>query len=1219
VRAAGGARSLHACNAVFCNAPPAAVTLVAMTGVPVPLDVHALLNEQDFVRRLARSLVFDQDQVDDVVQGAWLAAMRQPPRQKAALPGWFGSVLRNLAQRSRRDAARRRAREAAAARPEALPSAVDVLAREQLRRAVVDAVLALPEPYRGTVLARFFDELEPVEIARRRGVPAASVRSQLKRGLDLLRARFDAEHGGRQAWCLSLLPLATPARAGGLSIAGALLMTKVLFGAGALALTVLAALWWSTRDAAPVAVAAGSGAGSAAADTAAVAPAAPTAERRELATPAAQGAPRAAADADAGGLRGRVVTGDGVPAADVLVRVLGIDELALFADADANGGLALAGGEARTAADGTFTIRGLPPRAHFAVNADADGDNRTLVFTDVSPLPGDVADLGDIALVGKGSIAGRAVDDSGQPVAGATVLALDLPSLALGFLPVDRFEPGNGGMLALPVPDAGEPPAEFAQRLRHYLATGLFERADLDREPGLGTFVVDAMPWLARIWRELPIARATTAADGSFALRAVLPGANLLIARAPGRGSGVQPRVLVRAAARAEVGDVVLPPGEELRGKVRDAGGRAVAGAEVRVATFGALGFRGLALGEAPVRTDADGAFGCAGLPRGRAFVAVRTGADAPWETFGPFATDDEPELTLSPRAPLRLQLAAPGGVAVASAFVELFAGPPLHELRRAGVQQRLRAATLPVDKDGVLAVGELPHGCWSLRVAAAGCAPVEVTAFVPQDGPLRVDVAPVRRIAVRACDEGGAPVAGARVYLQRDDPGCANVLPTGYGMAHWSPVPEPIGVTDHDGRIDVADAPRGPCHVAVRHPRFVVAVGEVGADASGCAVTLSAGGAIRGRLFDHGAPADPRRWRVVARTQVWFADEQWSQPSARLQPDGTFALTALARGTYVLCAQPLAPMVLSTKGVVDALIAAADGGYSLGDAGTREIKVEPGATVRCDFDVDPNAVLPGAAAAQLSGRVLENGQPRAGLVLRRELAAETGRFADLLVVGADGTIRDAALPAGRQHLRLMDGQATVVWEADLDLAAGERRVLDLAWSTGGIAGTATFASGMSPEGHVVTATGARAGGVLRRCANVDAAGRFAFAALPEGEWELTASGPDGDSKPVRATIAAGAAAAPIALLMQEALVLAGHVELGDRAQHALVVLRANDSFQMGLVDPARSLRFHFRVDKREYAISLMIGSTEVATEPARVDMRNGSQRDLVLRPAAGK
>src|SRR5262249_4592084 len=228
------------------------------------------LNEQDFVRRLARSLVFDQDQVDDVVQGAWLAAMRRPPRQVTALPGWFGSVLRNLAQRSRRDEARRRAREAAGARPEALPSAADVLAREQLRRAVVDAVLSLPEPYRGTVLARFFDELEPVEIARHRGVPAATVRSQLKRALDLLRERFDAERGGRQAWCLSLLPLATPARAvgaGGLSVAGALLMTKVLFGAGALALAVLAGWWWNTRDQAPVAVAAGSGAGRAAADT----------------------------------------------------------------------------------------------------------------------------------------------------------------------------------------------------------------------------------------------------------------------------------------------------------------------------------------------------------------------------------------------------------------------------------------------------------------------------------------------------------------------------------------------------------------------------------------------------------------------------------------------------------------------------------------------------------------------------------------------------------------------------------------------------------------------------------------------------------------------------------------------------------------------------------------------------------------------------------------
>src|SRR5687768_17586725 len=116
-----------------------------MTDVPSPFPMHELLTAQDFVRRLARSLVFDQGRVDDVVQEAWAAAIQQPPRERAAAGSWFRSVLHNLARRRSRDEARRRAREQAAARPEALPSAADVLAREQQRREVVDAVMALPE------------------------------------------------------------------------------------------------------------------------------------------------------------------------------------------------------------------------------------------------------------------------------------------------------------------------------------------------------------------------------------------------------------------------------------------------------------------------------------------------------------------------------------------------------------------------------------------------------------------------------------------------------------------------------------------------------------------------------------------------------------------------------------------------------------------------------------------------------------------------------------------------------------------------------------------------------------------------------------------------------------------------------------------------------------------------------------------------------------------
>ena len=72
-------------------------------------------------------------------------------------------------------------------------------------------MLDLSEPYRSTLLLRFFEQLSAEEIARRTGVPPSTVRNRTKRALDSLRERFDREHAGdRRAWALQLLPIAAP-------------------------------------------------------------------------------------------------------------------------------------------------------------------------------------------------------------------------------------------------------------------------------------------------------------------------------------------------------------------------------------------------------------------------------------------------------------------------------------------------------------------------------------------------------------------------------------------------------------------------------------------------------------------------------------------------------------------------------------------------------------------------------------------------------------------------------------------------------------------------------------------------------------------------------------------------------------------------------------------------------------------------------------------------
>ncbi len=170
---------------------------------PTDWEVHV-----GSLRRLARGLVADANDVDDVVQDAWLASAREaegPERQRA----WRGGVVRHLVANLRRSTARRSARERRAARPEALPSAAATVARVEVLERLVRAVRALEEAYRSMVMLRSFDELAPREIARRRGVPLETVRTQIRRGVERLRAQLTADAGGdERVWLAALAPVA---------------------------------------------------------------------------------------------------------------------------------------------------------------------------------------------------------------------------------------------------------------------------------------------------------------------------------------------------------------------------------------------------------------------------------------------------------------------------------------------------------------------------------------------------------------------------------------------------------------------------------------------------------------------------------------------------------------------------------------------------------------------------------------------------------------------------------------------------------------------------------------------------------------------------------------------------------------------------------------------------------------------------------------------------
>jgi RNA polymerase sigma-70 factor (ECF subfamily) len=175
------------------------------------LSPESLLAERGWIRALALSLLKDAQGADEVVQEAVLAALRRPPDGDRPLGPWLRTVVRNLSwkrvekDRNRAAAERRRAFDA---RDASAPSAAEQSERLELERLVVEMLQELEEPFRRVLYLRFFEGLEPREIAARLGAPAGTVRWRLSAGLERLRRRLDERHrGDRGAWSHALLPL----------------------------------------------------------------------------------------------------------------------------------------------------------------------------------------------------------------------------------------------------------------------------------------------------------------------------------------------------------------------------------------------------------------------------------------------------------------------------------------------------------------------------------------------------------------------------------------------------------------------------------------------------------------------------------------------------------------------------------------------------------------------------------------------------------------------------------------------------------------------------------------------------------------------------------------------------------------------------------------------------------------------------------------------------
>jgi RNA polymerase sigma-70 factor (ECF subfamily) len=176
-----------------------------------PPTAELLLQHATWLRRLAGYLVREGLEADDVLQETWEAVLVSPPDPRRPPRPWLARVLHNAIRSAARASSRRRAREKAGAGLDGqAPGAEELLIRMQLHEQLARLITALEEPYRTTLLMKFYDGRTAADIARAQDIPPGTVRWRLNEGLRRLRQRLDELHGDRPTWRAVLVPLAAP-------------------------------------------------------------------------------------------------------------------------------------------------------------------------------------------------------------------------------------------------------------------------------------------------------------------------------------------------------------------------------------------------------------------------------------------------------------------------------------------------------------------------------------------------------------------------------------------------------------------------------------------------------------------------------------------------------------------------------------------------------------------------------------------------------------------------------------------------------------------------------------------------------------------------------------------------------------------------------------------------------------------------------------------------
>lgn len=789
-----------------------------------------------------------------------------------------------------RSASRRRLRESVV-QSEATEPANDLVERLEIERAVADALFALDEPYRTTLLLRYYEDLSAADIARRLDIPAATIRWRLQRALEMLRAKLDEQFNGeRRRWSLALVPTAAAARGGlgkiAIATIGGVLIMKVstklvaavivllLFVAGGVALFRHAATATNEVSRAKPGVAwrAPGGIGATATSPPTVA---------GVAVPSWFGQRGAPLRRIAG-----CVTFAGSPVPNATVELA--SELT-------DAGL-LRPTNRRTGSDGLFDF-GTQPPAKFSVAASADGRSPAIVEIDTRD-PTSAAERLELRLGGcESQLFGHVNDSSGGPIGGAELCLA--PPRASACIATD-----SGGAYKLCLTPhqnlVAVAAAGYGAIYDRFEYTGRRVQRDYALTPE-ATIVGRVI----RADTNAPVANASVRSSSTeMGLRLAAPGATTTNEQGRFTISGLaagRHRVLAFAegAASAEAVEVNVEPGRpsgevllrlvpasRLSGVVTD-GRDPVVGATV------SLGF-GESRGSVDAVTQSDGSFAIDPVARGIAMLTVRD-----YDVREPKTIKIDRADVSGVRVLVDMMASIAGHVS--------FQGKPLVG---ALVSDAIRRNTAYAEADGSYVVHGMAAGRYHMAAMdpltqAFGWGPELVLAKGEKRTGVDIDINCTAKISGIVVEPDGKPVSGVSVMFEMlhfNDMGQDVTSPDGTFC-----VRNLMGGDDYRASVQAAAQTTVRLKLASDSPT-TVNVKNATAEVTGVRLVVQRDHlAISGRTVDgDGQPFSDVRVVAFRADDMTgsMLDDWFAHPSAISATDGSWSVADLDTGTYTLRAR---------------------------------------------------------------------------------------------------------------------------------------------------------------------------------------------------------------------------------------------------------------------------------------------------------------------------